>query len=299
MTETHHEQVREMYARRASSYDTAHGGWHIELGKDFVKWLDPEPGNTVLDLACGTGLVTIPMAAKVGSKGKVVAVDLTPEMIEIGKERVKDMQVSGAAADLAPIDWVISDIASDALLEATPIKQVIESHGGFDAISLCSAMVLLPDQPKALRFWVDKLLKRNGKIILDVPTEELTLFYLMTYHLPVALGLPVDLAKGRLWIEDSQSVENLFQSVGLTIQQNIYVNSYLDNGWHNADKETGLKVVEQQITNKHSWIAQKGKLDQAKTAWPQLWARASTKMPGGGEGVHDAHPLYVCIGLKP
>jgi ubiquinone/menaquinone biosynthesis C-methylase UbiE len=34
------------------------------------------PGDTVLDIGCGTGLFTLPSARRVGANGQVIAVDL-------------------------------------------------------------------------------------------------------------------------------------------------------------------------------------------------------------------------------
>jgi FkbM family methyltransferase len=42
-----------------------------------------EPGQTVLDIGCGPGTFTIPMARMVGENGKVIAVDLQEEMLQI------------------------------------------------------------------------------------------------------------------------------------------------------------------------------------------------------------------------
>ena len=40
-----------------------------------------KPGDTVVDLGCGPGFFTIPMARLVGAEGTVVAVDLQPAML--------------------------------------------------------------------------------------------------------------------------------------------------------------------------------------------------------------------------
>ena len=64
--------------------------WFVELDNPFTKTnraavivdhLDVEPGMTVLDLGCGPGRVTIPVANKVGDLGRVVAVDLQQGML--------------------------------------------------------------------------------------------------------------------------------------------------------------------------------------------------------------------------
>lgn len=76
---------------------------------------------------------------------------------------------------MAPVVWIAGDITSEELLSESAIQQILTRDGGFDIISICSALVLLPDQQGAIRFWVEKLLKKGGRLIVDVPTEDITL----------------------------------------------------------------------------------------------------------------------------
>jgi len=46
-----------------------------------------EPGQTVLDLGCGPGTFSIAMAKMVGESGKVIAVDVQQEMLQIVREK--------------------------------------------------------------------------------------------------------------------------------------------------------------------------------------------------------------------
>jgi len=48
---------------------------------------DLREGERVVDIACGTGLVTLPAAAAVGSRGSVVGLDISQKMVEIATER--------------------------------------------------------------------------------------------------------------------------------------------------------------------------------------------------------------------
>ncbi len=47
------------------------------------------PGDTVLDLGCGTGTFTVEMARQVGSKGRVHAVDIQASMVEAARAKVE------------------------------------------------------------------------------------------------------------------------------------------------------------------------------------------------------------------
>lgn len=47
------------------------------------------PGDVVLDLGCGPGFFTLPLAEMVGESGRVVAVDLQLEMLEMLRARIQ------------------------------------------------------------------------------------------------------------------------------------------------------------------------------------------------------------------
>ncbi len=57
--------------------------WIRRLFQNPVKILNDyiQPGDTVMDIGCGPGFFTIDMARMVGPAGRVIAVDLQPEML--------------------------------------------------------------------------------------------------------------------------------------------------------------------------------------------------------------------------
>ncbi len=76
-------------------------------------WPDPEGvlrrlgidfGMTVLDLCCGDGHFTAPMAHIVGGIGRVMALDLDGDMIEQAKARTKDAGIPDTA-----VRWITGD----------------------------------------------------------------------------------------------------------------------------------------------------------------------------------------------
>jgi ubiquinone/menaquinone biosynthesis C-methylase UbiE len=54
-----------------------------KLAQDPLKILSPfvKPGDTVLDVGCGMGYFSLGLAKLVGANGKVIAVDLQPQML--------------------------------------------------------------------------------------------------------------------------------------------------------------------------------------------------------------------------
>lgn len=70
-------------------YDT---GWQHQLGpaqERLLKKSNLKKGEKVLDISCGTGLVTIPIARAVGSEGEVVGIDLSEGMIQKAAEETE------------------------------------------------------------------------------------------------------------------------------------------------------------------------------------------------------------------
>jgi ubiquinone/menaquinone biosynthesis C-methylase UbiE len=57
--------------------------------EQLLRELDIRPGMTVCDLGCGNGFYTLRLAELSGASGKVYAVDIQPEMLDMLRERAK------------------------------------------------------------------------------------------------------------------------------------------------------------------------------------------------------------------
>ena len=69
------------------------------------------PQETVLDVGCGTGNLTLALLAALGDKGRVAAVDISPRMIEVARTKVRDARASFhvAEAEKLPFDCSFCD----------------------------------------------------------------------------------------------------------------------------------------------------------------------------------------------
>lgn len=73
-------------------YDGAHDFVH-EYGRDLLGLLDPQPGESVLDLGCGTGHLTAEIA---DCGASVLGIDAAPEMIDQATEQYPELRFERA-----------------------------------------------------------------------------------------------------------------------------------------------------------------------------------------------------------
>lgn len=87
--------VAEIYRRRARWYDVTANLYYLigfreqAYRRKAVVALRLRPGDTVVELGCGTGLNFPLLEDAIGPEGRIVGVDLTPEMLEVAEERVR------------------------------------------------------------------------------------------------------------------------------------------------------------------------------------------------------------------
>ncbi len=119
--------------------DYYEGYWSRQLAPAQARLLELAalaPGEGVLDVACGTGLVTIPATHAVGPGGEVVGTDISDSMVNRVREAAAERGVDGATfARMDAEDLQFPDASFDAVLCALglmyfpdPLKALTESH---------------------------------------------------------------------------------------------------------------------------------------------------------------------------
>jgi SAM-dependent methyltransferase len=67
--------------------------WLIEMTGSVNEWIvdqvDPQPGQTILDIAAGTGDLGFAAAERVGDGGRVVTTDFAPDMLEAARRNAE------------------------------------------------------------------------------------------------------------------------------------------------------------------------------------------------------------------
>jgi len=87
------------YRHAAAAYDTTTGPtWPIRMR--CIDLLHLAPGETVLDVGCGTGLSFEPLLERVGRTGRLIAFEQSPEMHARAAQRAKGLRAQGWRIDL-------------------------------------------------------------------------------------------------------------------------------------------------------------------------------------------------------
>jgi len=109
----------------------------------MLEQLQPQPGDKILDVGSGSGWTTALLAEIVGSKGKVIAIEVIPELMEFGKKNVERYNF----VEKGLVEFICAD-GSKGYKKAAP----------FDKI-LCSASA-----PELSPAWKEQL-KIGGRIV--------------------------------------------------------------------------------------------------------------------------------------
>jgi trans-aconitate methyltransferase len=106
-----------------SLYDQKHA-FVFEYGKDLISLLQPRPGETILDLGCGTGHLTQAIAA---SGARVIGIDSSPQMIETARKTYPKREFLVADARNFSFPFAFDAIFSNAALHWIPeAEQVVQ-----------------------------------------------------------------------------------------------------------------------------------------------------------------------------
>ncbi|MCK5438811.1 MAG: arsenite methyltransferase [Gemmatimonadetes bacterium] len=113
-----------------------------------VDHLDLKPGEVVLDLGSGGGIDAFLAAKRVGPDGKVIGVDMTPEMIECARQN----------AESAGIDHVEFRLGR---LEDLPVE-----NDSVDAVTSNCVINLVPDKQQVY-YEIARVLKPGGRLVIS------------------------------------------------------------------------------------------------------------------------------------
>ena len=189
-------RVREVFDSVAAQYDLMNdlmsGGLH-RLWKRFTIELSAvRSGQTVLDIAGGTGDLAAKFSRLVGADGKVILADINAAMLSVGRDRLID---KGA---LSNIDVVQADA------QFLPFED-----NSIDCITIAFGLRNVTDKAKALRS-MHRVLKPGGRVLVLEFSKPTSPLLSKVYDAYSFSALP---AMGKLITDDADSYRYLAESI--------------------------------------------------------------------------------------
>lgn len=103
--DTYREQSLETWAEMAPGWEDRRE-WMMGITGRANDWLmqtaDPQPGQTILEIAAGTGDLGFLASERVGDEGKVISTDFSPEMVDVARRQ-------GEARGLTNVEYRVLD----------------------------------------------------------------------------------------------------------------------------------------------------------------------------------------------
>jgi SAM-dependent methyltransferase len=139
------ESMRRSWGGRTDQYTASSAGNNERYAAILLALIDPRPGESVLDVATGPGVVAVLAAKAVGPTGRVVATDLAPEWAE-------HVATTAQAAGVANVEF-----------RAASADALDLPDGSFD-VALCQfGLMFVPEPVQALRE-MRRVLRPDGRL---------------------------------------------------------------------------------------------------------------------------------------
>lgn len=130
-------------------------------------WGLPRPGERVVDVGSGTGMDAMVAANAVGVDGRVIGIDMTPEMIERAREGAVEAEISNVEfreglAEQLPVDDEWADVViSNGVINLVPdklgayreIARVLKPRGRVQIADICVERAVPESALKDIDLW--------------------------------------------------------------------------------------------------------------------------------------------------
>lgn len=163
---------------------------------ELLRTADLRTGERVLDVACGTGIITRAAAEQVGQTGTVTAVDLAPDMLEVAK---------ATPAAGAPIQWHQADATSLPLPDAS-----------YD-VALCQMGIMFMEDRTRPLAELRRVLTPGGRVVINTPGRIQPLFEAMEQAIVEHIGPQLGAFVSAVFsMHDPSALASLLEDTGFT-----------------------------------------------------------------------------------
>jgi ubiquinone/menaquinone biosynthesis C-methylase UbiE len=244
-------------------WDNAAAGWQawwetIERGAQkvsdkIVQLAEIKSGDRVLDIATGIGEPAVTAARKVIPNGKVVAIDISPQMLAIARTR----------AILLGLDSIMEFRESDGEKLDLP-----DQTSKFDAILSRWGLMFFPNLPAAL-VRIRQMLITNGRLsaaVWSTPSKvPLIDLAFASVRKQINATAPPPGAPGPFALADIETLKQLFSQAGF---KDIKVETFQIT-FEFESPESYTKYIQQTATRIHEMLANQAE-DVKKQAWDSI-----------------------------
>lgn len=209
--------VRGVFDSVASKYDVMNDvmsfGVHRVWKALAIAQSGVRPGQQVLDLAGGTGDLTIKLAKKVGKTGKVVLSDINQSMLDQGRDRLIDAGIVGN------VDIVQADA-----------EQLPFEDNRFNLVTMAFGLRNVTRKENALKE-IHRVLKPGGRVLVLEFSKPVIDPLSKAYDLYSFKVLPT---MGKLVANDAESYQYLAESIRMHPDQETLAEMMREAGLENV-----------------------------------------------------------------
>ena len=206
--------VNSVFSKVHNNYDLMNDlislGVHRLWKRNLIKWMNPQPGNQIIDVAAGTGDLARMASKKNDNKNRFCCVEPNMEMFETGKEKLRN---------LSNIKWYLNSA------EKLPFKE-----NTFDFYTISYGIRNVTDINQCLKE-AYRVLKPGGRFFClefsKVENEILNLLYQKYSKLIPLIG--------RMIVGSKQPYDYLVDSIEKFYTQNELVDLLKDNRFSNIE----------------------------------------------------------------
>jgi SAM-dependent methyltransferase len=172
----------------------------VEVTEQMLALTMPEPGERVLELACGPGSVGLAAAERIAPTGEVVLSDVVAEMTSIAAARAE-------ARGLTNVGTLVLDLES-----------IEQPDCSFDVVLCREGLMLVPDPTRATRE-IHRVLRPGGRVAIAVwgPREQNPWLGVVLDAVSAQTGKPVPPAgiPGPFSLDDPDELARVLSDGGL------------------------------------------------------------------------------------
>ncbi|KRF58875.1 demethylmenaquinone methyltransferase [Bacillus sp. Soil745] len=213
MEQSKEQKVHHVFEKIYGNYDKMNSlisfKQHLKWRKATMAIMNVPKGAHALDVCCGTADWTIALANEVGPEGKVVGLDFSKNMLKIGEQKVKELNLDQVS-----------------LMHGNAMELPFEDNS-FDYVTIGFGLRNVPDYMKVLKE-LNRVAKPGGMVVCLDTSQPTMLGFKQGYYFYFRFIMPMF---GKLfaksyseysWLQESardfpgmKKLENMFKQAGM------------------------------------------------------------------------------------